>query len=88
MLDSRSFRPHQVLGDAQQFQAVLEQQRQLAAQTAALTAPAAIPKPDRTSLSGTDPASVPKEIWAAAQLLGDTKGVRLLRVYEELADQR
>lgn len=88
MLDTKSFRPHQVLGDAQQYNAILQRQKQLSEQSsAAVISNIALQQPVE-SLSSTDPASVPKDVWAAAQLLGDSKGVRLLRIYEELANQR
>lgn len=88
MLDTSSFRPHQVLGDAQQFNATLQRQKQQAEQPDATSVPISSPMLSIESLSSIDPASVPVDVWSAAQLLGDTKGVRVLHIYEELANQR
>lgn len=87
-LDTRRFRPHQVLGDAQHYEAVLEEEQQrLQAQQRAGDDQTNAPAQSDDPWSCIDPDSVPKDVWEAAQLLGE-KGLRLLQIYRELADQR
>lgn len=88
MLDTRRFRPHQVLGDAQQYYAALEQKQHREQQTNTADVASCVDESRKQELRDMDPASVPQEIWAAAQLLGDSKGVHLLHIYHELAEQR
>lgn len=95
MLDTRRFRPHQVLGDAAQYQQAVEQQQATQeAQDANLGYVNEITGMDErlegglASLEPTVVDSIPADVWAAAQLLGDEKGMRIVAVYRELADQR
>lgn len=95
MIDTRRFRPHQVLGDAAQYQQALEQQQ--AAQEAQA---AELGENDQNrgpggqaseGLASLDPAaieSMPSDVWAAAQLLGNEKGMCVVALYKELTDQR
>jgi hypothetical protein len=84
-----------VLGDAAQYQHALEQQQ------AAQEAQAAVlgnykqnscaAEHISDGLASLDPAvvdSIPSDVWEAAQLLGDKKGMRVIAVYKELAEQR
>jgi hypothetical protein len=94
-MDTRRFRPHQVLGDAAQYQQALEQQQAAReAQNAEGGLATTIPgnhEVFQEGLASLDPAvvdSIPEDVWAAAQLLGDQKGMGIVTLYKELADQR
>jgi hypothetical protein len=95
MLDTRRFRPHQVLGDAAQYQQALEQQQAAqeaqAAELGDSKQTQGINRKVAEGLASLDPEtveSIPSDVWAAAQLLGDKKGMRVVALYRELADQR
>jgi hypothetical protein len=95
-MDTNRFRPHEVLGDVEVFQArvadTLAQQKQQSAnmpcnggqqetQSAHIAGAA-------ESLDALDPANVPAEVWTAAQLLGASKGAKIVNIYHELAAYR
>jgi hypothetical protein len=94
-MDTRRFRPHQVLGDAAQYQQALEQQQAAREAQHAEAGFAVKPKGSnevlQEGLASLEPEvvdSIPEDVWAAAQLLGDQKGMRLIHIYKELAEQR
>jgi hypothetical protein len=94
-MDTRRFRPHQVLGDAAQYQQALEQQQAAresqGAENGSLKESTGSHVSSSAGLATLDPAvvdSIPADVWAAAQLLGDQKGMRLVSLYNELAAHR
>lgn len=74
-----SFKPQLCLGDAATYEAWV------AAEAAGRRAPP--PPPDAVWLASLDRSTIPGEVWAAADLLGD-RGAPLVRTYLELAADR
>ncbi len=74
-LGTKRFKPHLVLGDAQVYE------------EAVARASKAAERPAPQGLDAFDPASVPKDIWDAANLLAD-RGVDIVRAYVHLTQER
>eukprot|EP00775_Hariotina_reticulata_P007579 gene7579-7783_t len=95
-MDTRRFRPHQVLGDVEAFQArvtcTLAQQKQqsvhLACSGGQQDMQSAHKAEAAESLDEIDPVDVPAEVWEAAKLLGASKGVKIVHIYNELTAYR
>lgn len=76
----QAFKPKACLGDAIEFEQHQQQQR-VAERPEAETG-------GQVWLRSIDPSSIPQPIWNAAHLLGDDRGVVLLRYYTELQRDR
>lgn len=83
-MDAECFQPHQVLGDAVQYQRYVETQQQLQQEQQQQQQQTG-PNDARGSsgMASVDASTVNPDVRAAACLLGD-KGVQLIDIYREL----